>query len=201
MGGLPGGADRKLPPLFVLHCNMKRDCGEFLMHTSIRRRSGRGSTGRTARHAAIPLCGLLLALDGPLAAAEGSETYEATLPAPAQPLSDAANDYSEADEGLEYARDLGVGVASYYGARFAGKPTASGAIFDPGQLTAAHRTLPFGSKIEVTNERTGESVVVTINDRGPFQKDRVIDLSRAAASQIGLVRPGRGPVSLRLLAD
>lgn len=171
------------------------------MHTSIRRRSGKGITGRTARYAAIPLCGLLLALDGPLAAAEGSEAYETILPTPAEPLSGGAEEFTEADEGLEYARDLGVGVASYYGVKFGGRRTASGAIFDPGQLTAAHRTLPFGSKVEVTNERTGESVVVTINDRGPFHKNRVIDLSRAAASQIGLVRPGRGPVSLRLLAN
>lgn len=162
----------------------------------------RGITSRTARIAAIlPLCGSLLALDGPLAAAEGSEAHVAALPAPAEPLTGGATEYTEADEDLEYSRDLGIGVASYYGTRFAGKPTASGAIFDPARLTAAHRTLPFGSRVEVTNQRTGESVVVTINDRGPFHHSRVIDLSKAAASQIGLVHQGRGPVSLRLLAD
>ena len=105
------------------------------------------------------------------------------------------------DEGLEYARDMGSGIASYYGERFAGKPTASGERFDPNALTAAHRSLPFGSRVLVTCEQTGKSVVVTINDRGPFHGDRVIDLSRAAASEIGLIRQGSGPVTLALLTE
>jgi rare lipoprotein A len=91
------------------------------------------------------------------------------------------------------------GTASYYGAAFAGRLTANGERFNPRQLTAAHRTLPFGSKVKVTNKRNGRSVVVRINDRGPFAKGRVIDLSKEAARQIGLIQSGHGPVELSLL--
>ncbi|MBE5073092.1 septal ring lytic transglycosylase RlpA family protein [Erythrobacteraceae bacterium E2-1 Yellow Sea] len=92
-------------------------------------------------------------------------------------------------------------MASFYGRRFAGRPTASGEAFDPTQLTAAHRTLPFGSLVRVTNPRNGRSVVVRINDRGPFHGRRVIDLSRAAAEEIGIVQSGHGRVELELLED
>ncbi|MBV1918311.1 MAG: septal ring lytic transglycosylase RlpA family protein [Sphingomonadaceae bacterium] len=98
------------------------------------------------------------------------------------------------------ARALGTGNASYYGARFAGRLTANGETFDPAKLTAAHRTLPFGSRVKVTNRRNGRTVIVRINDRGPFFGNRVIDLSREAARQIGLIRQGHGPVELALLA-
>lgn len=105
------------------------------------------------------------------------------------------------DHTPDFARDLGSGVASYYGVRFAGRSTASGEPFDPSELTAAHRTLPFGSRVRVTSKRTGKSVIVRINDRGPFHAGRVIDLSRAAADRIGIVRQGKGSVSLALLAN
>lgn len=101
----------------------------------------------------------------------------------------------------ETAEDLGSGMASFYGLRFAGRPTANGERFDPGGLTAAHRTLPFGSMVKVTDDQTGKSVVVRINDRGPFHGNRVIDLSREAAQQIGLVQRGRAMVRLALLGD
>lgn len=97
-------------------------------------------------------------------------------------------------------RSLGSGVASYYGRKFHGRRTASGERFDMGAMTAAHRTLPFGSLVRVTNPSTGQSVTVRINDRGPFSRNRTIDLSRAAAEQIGLVRRGHGTVELELLA-
>ncbi len=93
------------------------------------------------------------------------------------------------------------GEASYYGSELAGNRTASGEVFDPNQLTAAHRTLPLGSEVRVTNPRNGESVVVRINDRGPFHDNRVIDLSTAAARQIGLIRSGTGRVNLALLLN
>ena len=96
-------------------------------------------------------------------------------------------------------QDLGSGIASYYGKRFAGRPTASGERFDPQQYTAAHRTLPFGSKVRVTNPSTGKSVVVRINDRGPFVKGRTIDVSRRAAEDLGIVSAGHGRVELDLL--
>jgi len=77
-------------------------------------------------------------------------------------------------------------IATYYGKEFAGRRTASGERFDPGAMTAAHRTLPFGTKVRVTNSRNGRSVIVRINDRGPFVKGRSIDLSSGAARAIGM---------------
>ena len=97
------------------------------------------------------------------------------------------------------ATSLGSGVASYYGKRFHGRRTANGERFDMHGLTAAHRTLPFGSRVLVTNPSTGKSVVVRINDRGPFSHGRTIDLSRAAAEEIGIVSRGHGTVELALL--
>lgn len=89
--------------------------------------------------------------------------------------------------------------ASYYGDEFAGRPTANGETFDPDLLTAAHRTLPFGSLVEVSDEFSGRSVVVRINDRGPFHGDRAIDLSEAAAKKIGLADAGTGRVSVNVV--
>jgi rare lipoprotein A len=97
--------------------------------------------------------------------------------------------------------EIDGGVASYYGNELAGNRTANGERFDPGQLTAAHRTLPFGSKVRVTNMSTGDSVIVRINDRGPFHRGRVIDVSHAAAREIGMHRSGTARVKLALLAD
>ena len=92
-----------------------------------------------------------------------------------------------------------VGVASYYAQDFNGRKTASGELYDMNDLTAAHRTLPFGTKVKVTNLDTGRSVVVRINDRGPFKDDRVIDLSLGAATQLGLIAMGTGRVILQIL--
>ncbi|MEM8539350.1 MAG: septal ring lytic transglycosylase RlpA family protein [Pseudomonadota bacterium] len=72
--------------------------------------------------------------------------------------------------------------------------TASGEMMNPAKLTAAHKTLPFGTKLKVTNKNNGRSVVVRINDRGPFIKGRVIDLSKAAAREIGMIRSGHAPI-------
>ncbi|HBC16052.1 MAG TPA: septal ring lytic transglycosylase RlpA family lipoprotein, partial [Erythrobacter sp.] len=80
-----------------------------------------------------------------------------------------------------------------------GRRTASGERFDMHALTAAHRTLPFGTLVEVTNPSSGKSVTVRINDRGPFHGNRVIDVSREAASQLGLIRRGHGTVHLAIL--
>lgn len=96
-------------------------------------------------------------------------------------------------------RSLGSGVASYYAAKFHGRRTASGETFDLNGMTAAHRTLPFGTKVRVINPRTGASVIVRINDRGPFTRGRTIDVSRAAAEQLGLIAAGHGTVELELL--
>jgi rare lipoprotein A len=77
-------------------------------------------------------------------------------------------------------------IATYYGKEFAGRRTASGERFNPGAMTAAHRTLRFGTRVRVTNSRNGRSVIVRINDRGPFVKGRSIDLSHGAARVIGM---------------
>lgn len=82
------------------------------------------------------------------------------------------------------------GGASWYGPGFNGKRAASGEIFNENAMTAAHRTLPFGTKVEVVDQRTGKSVEVTINDRGPFHGKRIIDLSKAAATALGFRNRG-----------
>jgi len=97
------------------------------------------------------------------------------------------------------ARATQSGEASWYGPNFHGRPTASGEIFDQHSMTAAHKTLPLGSKARVTNLENGNSVEVTINDRGPFVAGRIIDLSRAAAAEIGIIESGVAPVKVELL--
>ncbi len=94
---------------------------------------------------------------------------------------------------------IGDGMASYYGNEFAGSRTANGERFDPGALTAAHRTLAFHSKVVVTNLTNGKEVIVRINDRGPWGRGRVIDISYAAAKQIGMHRSGTARVKLELI--
>ena len=96
-------------------------------------------------------------------------------------------------------KHVGNGEASFYGNELAGNRTASGERFNPRALTAAHRTLPLGSKLRVTNKANGKSVIVRINDRGPFAKARLIDVSFAAAEELNLVRAGKGRVRLDLL--
>jgi rare lipoprotein A len=90
------------------------------------------------------------------------------------------------------------GMASYY---WQPQRVASGGWFNPNAMTAAHKTLPFGTKVRVTNRNNGRSVVVTINDRGPYIKGRVIDLSRAAAQQVGMTGSGVAPVSVTVVAS
>ena len=94
---------------------------------------------------------------------------------------------------------LEKGTASWYGTKFHGRRTASGERFDMNELTAAHPSLPFGTLLEVRNLRNGRSVVVRVNDRGPFSKSRILDLSFGAAREIGLVLSGTAPVELYLV--
>src|SRR5262245_22813488 len=115
------------------------------------------------------LCGLLIALESPVAAE--------SLPDP-------------------WAR---VGQASWYGQEFDRRVTASGERFDPGQLTGAHRTLPLGSKVRVTNLHNGRSVLVTINDRGPYFGRREIALSYGAARVLGMLHRGIARVRIELI--
>ena len=94
-----------------------------------------------------------------------------------------------------------VGVASYYAAKYHGRTTASGETFDNGKLTAAHRTLPFGTTVRVTNLTNGRSVVVRVNDRGPFVAGRIIDLSRAAAQRLDMIEAGLARVKVEPLGS
>lgn len=86
------------------------------------------------------------------------------------------------------------GRASWYGPGFQGRKTANGERYNMGGLTAAHKSLPFGTKLKVTNKRNGKSVVVRINDRGPFVRGRMLDLSKGAATRIGMISSGHGSV-------
>ncbi len=94
-----------------------------------------------------------------------------------------------------------TGEASWYGVEFHGRPTSSREIYDMNDLTAAHNTLPLGTFVMVTNLSNGKSIVVKINDRGPFVKGRVIDLSYAAAKALGMVGPGTAKVRIEVLPD
>ena len=90
-------------------------------------------------------------------------------------------------------------MASFYGHEFAGRRTASGERYDPHRLTAAHRTLPFGTLLRVTNLDNGRSVVVRVNDRGPQRQDRIVDLSKRAAQRLGFADAGLARVRIEPL--
>lgn len=93
------------------------------------------------------------------------------------------------------------GLVSWYGQRFHERPTASGELFDAGAMTMAHPTLPFGTRVRVTNLRNGRSVVLRVNDRGPFVGTRIADLSEAAAAALGMLRRGIAQARIEVLHD
>ena len=97
--------------------------------------------------------------------------------------------------------DVTTGKATWYGEKFDGHKTASGQRFNASALTAASRTLPFGTLVRVTNVKTRKSVTVRINDRGPRQADRIIDLTRAAAARLGMLRRGVADVELKVVGQ
>ena len=96
---------------------------------------------------------------------------------------------------------LQTGVASYYGPGFHGRRTANGETFNQNAMTAAHRTLPFGTKLKVTNLANGQSTIVRVNDRGPYAGGRVLDLSVAAAKQIGSTHSGVAKVKIEVVSN
>ncbi|MEZ0496262.1 septal ring lytic transglycosylase RlpA family protein [Sphingomonas sp. IW22] len=112
-----------------------------------------------------------------------------------------AEEAASATESPSVIEKVGEGLASFFGREIAGNRTASGEKCDPDTLTAAHRTLPFGSLVRVTDALTGNSVIVRINDRGPFSGKRVIDLSKAAARELGIVGRGTARVLLSLASQ
>lgn len=101
-------------------------------------------------------------------------------------------------QGLEYKKSF-KGLASFYGKEFNGKTTANGDVFNSRYYTCAHRTLPFGTLIEIENPRNGKKVIVKVNDRGPFIGQRVIDLSREAARKLGLIQHGVSDIKAKIL--
>jgi rare lipoprotein A len=92
-----------------------------------------------------------------------------------------------------------IGMASFYAQGFHGRETASGKTYRSDGMTAAHRTLPFGTKVLVTNLENGRSVVVTVTDRGPYRRERIVDLSKRAAKELGIVRQGVARVRLEVV--
>lgn len=165
--------------------------------------------GRTLAALALiaPLTAARPAIPAPAAvsAEEFAASFAAFTDLPATAAEAPAVDVSAIEHAHPSAPDrdaatrIAGGAASYYAAKFHGRRTASGERFDNTALTAAHRTLPFGSKVRVTNPANGKSVVVRINDRGPFHKGRTIDVSHAAAQKLGLIARGHGRVELALL--
>jgi len=127
----------------------------------------------------------------------------ATLPPPA--VRDAPEDLpipaldAVPNSGPEMLRKGQVGVASYYGREFQGRKTASGHVFDPEAMTAAHRHLPLGTQVRITNLANGRSYDATINDRGPFVHGRIIDVSRGLAERLGFLRAGIAKVKIEVL--
>jgi len=92
------------------------------------------------------------------------------------------------------------GIASYYHDSLHGNKTASGQVYNKNKMSAAHKSLPLGSKVRVTDVRSGKSIVVRVNDRGPFVRGRIIDLSRQAAKQLGMIKKGVTPVKVEVLS-
>ncbi len=129
----------------------------------------------------------------------GSGSLTAGSPHKVAPVSGAGeHDAVKQEETFRIGQVL-FGVSSYYGPKFHGKMTANGEIFDQNTLTCAHKTLPFGTKLKVTLLETRHSVIVRVNDRGPYVGDRILDLSQEAGRRIGLLDSGTGEVSAQIL--
>ncbi len=134
---------------------------------------------------------VLCCLSAAAIAQQAASAPPAAAPAPAPAAAPAAAPAGEVSEGK----------VAWYGRKFAGHKTASGQAFDPGALTMAHKTLPFGTRVRVTNPKNNKSVVVRVNDRGPTQPDRVGDLSQAAAARLGMLRSGVIDAKLEAVAS
>lgn len=145
----------------------------------------------------VALCAVVLAVSA-CASAQGTQDDLPPIAAKVAPIVQSMTPIRRTEPAVA---QVAVGQASWYGSRFQGRPTASGEPFDMNALTAAHRTLPFGTRIRVINEANGKSVIVRVNDRGPFAGKRIIDLSRKAAESIGLRAKGVGPVTLLVLKE
>lgn len=141
------------------------------------------------------LAAAVLALSTAIAAHAQTTTTPAAAPAAAAattaaPAATAAAKAAPAAMATAAAGDVSEGKLAYYGKKFAGRKTASGERFNPGAMTMAHNSLPFGTRVKVTNLANKRSTVVRVNDRGPSTPDRVGDLSLAAARKLGAIKPG-----------
>lgn len=158
------------------------------------------------RFSVIALAGLgLVACASPRYAAPGGLSgprADLRVDRDAQPVSGTMRPYKVGGRWYYPKADPGyseVGVASWYGPQHQGKPTATGEVFDQNGLSAAHKTLPLPSIVEVTNLENGRKIRVRVNDRGPFVDGRIIDLSKAAAAQLGMVGQGTAKVRVRYI--
>jgi peptidoglycan lytic transglycosylase len=121
--------------------------------------------------------------------------------APHQPVTSVPQPYSGAEVAPSLSHYDAVGTASWYGRPYHGRRTASGEVYNMNRMTAAHPTLPFGTRVAVTNLENGRTVILTINDRGPFKHDRLIDVSRKAARELGFLGQGLTRIGMRVVAD
>jgi len=152
----------------------------------------------------FPLLAIAIAMVIAAGCNHRTQTTQAPVPFPPSPTPTAPSPPSNAPPALERqpavpGEYVEEGVASWYGDPFNGRRTSNGEVYDMHQMTAAHRTLPFGAIVRVTNLRNGKQTEVRITDRGPFVANRVIDLSLSAAQAIEMVGPGTAPVRLELI--
>lgn len=170
---------------------------------SLRRQRGWRGYGHVLRKAGLDSTGRLrpMLVAGLMAVTTGClhrHTHRVTIGAP-PPSPRASTPHGEQTPSTSVIEQGEEGIASWYGPSFNGKQTSSGEVYDMYALTAAHRTLPFGTQVRVHDLDDDESVDVTINDRGPFVEGRIIDLSLAAARAIHMVGPGTARVQLEIL--
>ncbi|HEY1604558.1 MAG TPA: septal ring lytic transglycosylase RlpA family protein [Allosphingosinicella sp.] len=149
------------------------------------------------RIVALSLIGLMSAAPAEAVDLAGSARLQSLENAVAQAFDDSTAAASQPSQ--QSFEEVGEGEASYYGNELAGNRTASGERFDPHAFTCAHRSLPLGSLLRVTNLANGRSVLVRVNDRGPFTHSRILDMSLAAARDIDMVRSGKALVRLEIL--
>ena len=150
------------------------------------------------RFVALTLIGLMSAAPAQAVDLAGSPRLESLESAVAQAFDDNVTAPQAPQQSFE---TVGQGEASYYGAELAGNRTASGERFDPHAFTCAHRSLPLGTMLRVTNLSNGRSVLVRVNDRGPFSRGRILDMSMAAARDIDMVRTGKAIVRLEVVRN
>jgi rare lipoprotein A len=157
------------------------------------------------RIVALTLVGLISAAPAQAVDLAGAPRLQSLEQAVAQSFDDSVTAPQASEAAPETSQQsfeaAGQGEASYYGAAFAGSRTASGERFNPGAFTCAHRSLPIGTMLRVTNLANGRSVLVRVNDRGPFARSRILDMSLAAARDIDMVRAGKARVRLEVVRD